>query len=393
MERRWLVLILLFIVRTTIGIQYQSIASTSAFLVKDLGINNTQLGTLIGLYQAAGILLAFPGGVLGRRYGEKKIASLGLLLMTLSGALMAISGSILGITIGRFLCGIGAGLLGTVLTTMCMDWFTGKEIVASMAIFVSSWPFGLSIGLVLLSIVAQSTSWQMSFYLVSALSIASLLLVQLYKPAGPEAKLQSEGFKLSFNKIDFSLLFLAGGVWALFNVGFVIVPSFGPGYLRSLGFSLVDASYLASVVTWVVTPALMIGGYFSGKIGRPNLIMISSFLGIAIVMVLLPYMSSFLLPFLVLGLLFGAPAGLIMALPSEVLKRENRGPGMGVFQTVATAGQTFLPVVAGYLQDATGNNGVSLTYGGACLALAVVFLLAFRVIQSRAKEVALSNFA
>ena len=63
MERRWLILTLLFIVRTTIGIQYQSIASTSAFLVKDLGINNTQLGTLIGLYQAAGILLAARASV------------------------------------------------------------------------------------------------------------------------------------------------------------------------------------------------------------------------------------------------------------------------------------------------------------------------------------------
>ena len=43
-------------------------------------------------YQAPGIILAFPGGVLGRRYDEKRVAGLGLLLMTAAGIFMGVGG-------------------------------------------------------------------------------------------------------------------------------------------------------------------------------------------------------------------------------------------------------------------------------------------------------------
>lgn len=43
MENRWLILAVLFVVRTAMGFQYQSVGSVSSFLVEDLGINYAQL--------------------------------------------------------------------------------------------------------------------------------------------------------------------------------------------------------------------------------------------------------------------------------------------------------------------------------------------------------------
>ena len=53
MGKRWLILIVLFLVRTATSIQYQSVASVSPLLMKYLGIDNVRLGLLIGLYQLA----------------------------------------------------------------------------------------------------------------------------------------------------------------------------------------------------------------------------------------------------------------------------------------------------------------------------------------------------
>jgi MFS family permease len=383
MEKRWLILALLFGVRTMIGIQYQSVASTSAYLIKDFGINYTQLGTLIGLYQAPGILLALPGGVFGRRYGEKKVAGFGLLLMSAAGILMGVGGSFIAIMIGRLLCGVGAGVLGTVLTTMCMDWFTGHEIVTSMAIFVSSWPLGLSLGLVALGAVAASYSWQSSYFVVSALSLASLILLFLFYRAPDEVKEKTSGnsFKINLSRIELLLVLVAGEIWALFNFGFIVLPSFGPSYLASIGFSPSDASLYVSIVTWIVVPTIMLGGYISEKIAHPNLIMITCFAGIGAAMVLIPSTVSLLWIFILLGILFGPPCGLIMALPNEVLKRENRGAGMGVFLTVTAVGSAFLPGLAGFLQDYTGSTVVSILFGGASLFLSIILLILFRQIQ------------
>ena len=63
-SNRWFILAVLFLARTAMGFQFQSIASVSPFLIDELAIDYAMLGTLIGLYMLPGILFALPGGVL-----------------------------------------------------------------------------------------------------------------------------------------------------------------------------------------------------------------------------------------------------------------------------------------------------------------------------------------
>ena len=51
--------------RTSLGFQFQSVASVSPMLVEELGLTGADLGTLIGLYFLPGLALALPGGALG----------------------------------------------------------------------------------------------------------------------------------------------------------------------------------------------------------------------------------------------------------------------------------------------------------------------------------------
>ena len=64
MQNRWLILAVLFVARMSMSYQYQSVGSASSFLVADLHIDYTQLGTLIGLYFLPGVILAVPAGLL-----------------------------------------------------------------------------------------------------------------------------------------------------------------------------------------------------------------------------------------------------------------------------------------------------------------------------------------
>ena len=59
-SERWLILAVLFLARTAMGFQFQSVAALSPFLVDSLGIDYTQLGLLIGLYLLPGIAIAYP---------------------------------------------------------------------------------------------------------------------------------------------------------------------------------------------------------------------------------------------------------------------------------------------------------------------------------------------
>src|SRR4051794_34793164 len=98
-------LAVLFVARTAMGFQFQTVASAGPFLLDALTIDFTALGALIGLYMLPGIFIALPGGMLGQRFGAKRMVLAGLALMVAGGAMMAVSSSFASAAAGRLLSG------------------------------------------------------------------------------------------------------------------------------------------------------------------------------------------------------------------------------------------------------------------------------------------------
>jgi predicted MFS family arabinose efflux permease len=385
MENRWIILAVLFFVRTVLGLQFQSVASVSPFLIDVLDIDYTRLGMLIGLYQLPGIVLAFPGGLLGKRFGDKRVVITALVLMAIGGLIMGLNDSYALTIGGRLLSGMGGIFLNVLLTKMVADWFAGKEIITAMAILMSSWPFGISLGLVSLGPLAAVSSWQLVMYLTAGACLFALVLVAtVYRPP-PVAKGQREGesTRLELSQQEMWLVILAGLIWTLFNVGFIALPSFAPAFLTSIGYTVTYAASLVSLVTWIVIPAVQLGGFVSERLRRPNVILAICFLGVTVVMWMLPYWPYPLVSFILLGLLFGPPTGIIVALPMEVLHPENRAAGMGIFYTSAYGGVTALTTLAGFSRDLTQRAAAPILFGGILLIIAVIILVIFRTLQAR----------
>ena len=51
-DNRWVILGALFLARTSMGYQFQSIGAISPSLIEDLGIGHAEVGTLTGLFQS-----------------------------------------------------------------------------------------------------------------------------------------------------------------------------------------------------------------------------------------------------------------------------------------------------------------------------------------------------
>ena len=145
MANRWIVLALVFVTRTSMGFQFQSVASVAPLMIADLGLSYAQLGTLIGLYMLPGAFFALPGGVIGHRFGVRRVVVAGLILMVAGGAVTAAAGSFGAAVSGRLLSGAGAVVMNILLATMVSAWFAGKELSTAMAIMLTSWPVGLGL--------------------------------------------------------------------------------------------------------------------------------------------------------------------------------------------------------------------------------------------------------
>ena len=148
MTSRWQALALLFSVRMAMAFQFQAIAALSPLIMRDFNTDIADIGLLIGLYLSPGIVLAFPGGAIGKRFGDKPAVLFGLVLMICGGTFVALSSDWSVQIGGRLVAGIGGVILNVLMSKMVTDWFAGREIATAMGIFVNSWPVGIALALV-----------------------------------------------------------------------------------------------------------------------------------------------------------------------------------------------------------------------------------------------------
>jgi MFS family permease len=381
---RWLILAVLFLARTAMAFQFQAVAALSSFFIADFTLDFTQLGLLIGLYLLPGTVIAYPGGLLGRYLGDKRVALLGMMLMVAGGVLSA-SPHYPALFAGRLISGIGAVLLNVLLTKMTTDWFVGREIGTALAVLVASWPFGIGLALVVLPWLAARTSFAaalVSTAVAAALVLALIAAVYRVPPAAAAPLSSHEEQHVRLSPRELGLVSLAGIVWMLFNVGYILVVSFSPALLMSHGLSQREAGFVTSLVSWTVIVTVPLGGVLIDRVGRATLVMIGSLAAFGLGALLTANAPSpALLTFV--GVVAGLPAGAMMVLPSEVLRPVNRAAGMGVFFTWYYAGMALLTPVAGVLRDASGAHGAPLLLAGAVELVAIAVLVFLRLSQRR----------
>jgi predicted MFS family arabinose efflux permease len=383
-DSRWVMLGALFVARTVMGCQFQTVASTAPFLTDAFGINFAQLGTLIGLYMLPGIFIALPGGVLGQRFGAKHVVLAGLLLMAAGGALMAAGSSFLVLAAGRLISGAGAVLINVLITKMVADWFAGREIVTAMAILIASWPCGLALGLLLFTPLAAATSWGAVMNLGALLSLASMLMVAaIYRDPPPVGAQAAPAFHLNLMPSEWLAVSCAGFVWMTYNVGYIVLISFLPSLFTSHGVSPAQATGIVSFLGWTLIPLVPLAGYLAERFHRPNLFLVGGLILAGLASAALPFTAEPIYAFVVVAIVIGAPAGLIMALPAQALRAQSRAAGMGVYFTWYYAGMALLPGAAGSARDLTGSPAAPALFAAAMMVLALMALAGFRRVQAR----------
>ena len=380
---RWAVLAALFLARSALGFHFQSVASVTPLLVEDLGIDFTEVGTLIGLFSLLGVLTALPSGVLAQRFGERRMCLCGLALMTAGGIVMWLGDGFAVIGLGRMVAGTGGVVITVVMVKIVGDLFEGREVVTAMAVLMNSWPVGITIGLWSQGALAETWGWQAVFLTAGIGSFVGMLLVAaVYRPAVP-AVAKRPPQRLAITRAEAAKVSLAGIVWVLYNAGYLMVLSFGPAMLVMRGMDVAAAGLLIGQATFIYMFAIPLGGWMSERLARPNLVMVSCFALGALSVALVPVVDAPLLLFILSAIFIGIPTGNVMALTVETVRPEHRNTGTGLYHTWNHAGLFVGPAVAGWIVDQTGDPASAMYFGGVTVALATVALVALRGVQRR----------
>ena len=381
MPDRWLALALIFVTRVSMSVQFQSIASVGPLVVDDLRLSYAQLGTLVGLYLLPGVALALPGGLVARRFGERRTVVWSLGIMVAGGLLTAWSESFAMAATGRMLSGAGGVLMNMALIKLTADWFAERELATAMAVMLTAWPFGLGAAVASLGALATATSWRLAIVVASATALLGMLLMAfvfrdppIRAAAGASARLRGR---------DVGLAVTSGAAWGIFNVALVVVIAFAPPMLVARGFALGHAGLVASLAIWVSILSVPLGGLLSDRLGRPDLLIVVGSAVATVLVLALPAMPRAVLALLLLGIVVGAVPGALTSLLPRALVAERLAVGLGVsyttFYVVMAAGQP----VAGLARDLTGDPAAPVGVAAVAFALTVLGLAAFRLIETR----------
>lgn len=363
--------------------QYQTVAALAPLMSEAFGVSLADIGLLIGLYLAPGVVIAIPGGGLAARYGDRRIVGLSMVLMLIGGSLMTFGGDWSWLVAGRVLSGIGGVALNVVMTKMAADWFAGREISTAMAIFVNSWPVGIGAALVVLPLAAASATLTVAGTVVlAAVGVGLVLFLASYRPApasGPtagRAKVPVRG------RLPLLALLLAASIWALYNAGLAMVFSFGPTFLTERGWTLTEAGSTVAVFLFLAALTIPAGGVIADRSGRQDLVIWFSCGAFALLLLAaLAVPGGAVMPVIYgMGLVAGLAAGPIVGLPALFLTAEVRALGMGIFFAVYYGANLVTPILAGWAADQTGGAGIVFVLGAVMVALCIPALEALRVI-------------
>jgi len=378
MANRWVALALVFLTRTSMGFQFQSVASVAPLMIADLGLSYTQFGWVFGLYMLPGAFFALPGGVLGQRFGERRMVLAGLALMVAGGALTAGAGGFRTAVAGRVVSGVGAVVMNILLAKMVADWFAGKELSTAMAVMLTSWPVGLGLAAATLGGVAAGASWRAAVVVTALAAGVGLLLMLLYRDAPGVA---AGTARAALGGRDLGLSVSAGFAWGCFNASLVTIVAFGPGLLLARGTPLADAGRVVSLAIWVTMLSVPLGGLITDKLGRPTLLIVTGSLVAAGTVLLIPVLAHAGLAFCLVGLAIGAPPGGLMALLPRALPPERLATGFGVFYTIFYVMMAATQPAAGLVRDVVGDPAAPIVFAAAVMAATVVGLAIFRRIE------------
>jgi MFS family permease len=387
---RWAMLLVIFLTRTSMGFQFQSIAALTSFLVPAFALSYAEVGLLMGLFMLPGVVIAVPGGLLGQRFGSLRVVVVGLGLMIVGGMIVSYSAGLHTAAFGRAIGGVGGVLVNIMLARMVADWFRERELQTAMGLMLSAWPFGMALALVILGPLAAATSWRIAEYVtVAAAGLALALIALAYRDAPAErgapaaAATEPARFHLGVPGRVWALAVSAGIGWAVLNASVIVVASFAPSFLMSRGASVAEAGGITGLALWISILSVPLGGLVADRLKRPRLLVVAGCVATAITIACAARAPWPALWLVASGILLGLPPGIMMALLPRAVRPEHLATALGVFYALFYLGMAVSQTVAGYLRDVTGDAAMPLLFASGLMLVTIAAVVVFWRIEAR----------
>ena len=358
------------------------------YLVKDLGLTNTQLGEISSGFSAAWAIAGLLGGRLSDASGKRKpLLLVTFVVFSLCSFLTGMAGSLGVLLLARILMGLAEGpILPVAQSLVALESSESRRglNMGFMQNFGSNL-LGSFVAPIVLVWLAEAYGWRNAFYLAGlpGLVLAALIWKYIREPVTHE--MTTAAAKADPARMSVAEMFRYRNLWICVLMCICMVPwmilawVFLPQYYANVRhIPATEASYLMGVLGVSAATFSFIVPGLSDKLGRKPVMIVFSLVGVLVPLAVLYYPGSLV----TLGALifFGWSASGVMPLlmgtvPSETIPVKYIATTLGIVMGLGELiGGAVTPTLAGMAADAYGLCATLLIEAGLALMTAVLAL-------------------
>jgi MFS family permease len=384
-----------------------TLAVANPLVMRDLGLNVAGMGVLLSAFLWAYAFSQLPAGALVDRVGPRRLLTIGLTVWSLAQAAAGFATSFGVFVMTRIFLGIGESPQFSSAARVSRDWYNVRERALPVSIVNTAVYIGQAIAPPLLTLLMLSVGWRYMFVVMGFVGLlvagiwygifreqSSIDLTQEERDYLRDGEPQQETQRMTL--ADWGQMFQYRSMWGLvlgnFGAGYIgwLYGAWLPGYLEMERHMSIRATGYVSAIPFAVgilgvTGAGWLADRLMGKgfsaVNSRKIPLVIGIAGAAIFTVCAAEAASnfMAVSFVTLAMLCGSMCSGVVWAMAAVLVPSNRAASAGSFSNFGGyLGGALVPMITGFIVQATGSFQSALLLGGAIGGIATlcwVFLI------------------
>jgi sugar phosphate permease len=395
-KARHTVLAVLFFVWIVCFLDRMAMSTAIPYIAQEFKLSPVEMGVVMSAFFFAYAVCQIPGGLLGDRFGVRKVMCFGIFWWSVFTAVTGMAANLTQMVVMRVLFGLGEGIFPACSFKTISTYFPRRERTTANAIMLASNSLGPAVAPLLVVAIMSAWGWRAVFYCLCLPGILAILAILVFVSNHPAeskyvskeelAEIESDDPVLAPRKMRIAEVFVQPGVWLCFMILFTFdITVWGfmawlPTYLvRARGLNMVNMGIVASLPFFMGTIGCALGGWVSDRYFqyRRKIPVIVAELIVALCLYI-SYTSTDMVVVVICQTVAGGMGlfaiAALWALPMNAIAADVMGTAAGIVNMAGQIAAFVSPLAIGFLVQASGgsfNSSFIFLISGALISAAI----------------------
>jgi MFS family permease len=357
-------------------------------VIAELGLSYAAAGVLASSFFGAYALMQVPAGVLGDRFGRRRVLLIGLWAGAAASVATGFAVSFATLLAARLATGASQGCLFSNDRAIIASVTPADRVALGQAVSFTGPGLGITAGLLLGGLLGERMSWRLAMAVVALPTLLAALLIARLVPSPPAAP-EAEPLPARLARVV-----ARGDLWWLALVGLCVMwvqyvlATWAPLLFMEAGVAeLGRAGLYSSFQGLAGVGGLLLGGWMADRAERAGLgrrvVLLGTLVALAASTALLaavvrrgPSAAALAAGLFLVALCAWGVWGPSFAVLGDTFPRRDLSTAFGLYNSVCVVGAFVGPAVTGWTRDVTGSFAAGCALAAGVAAAGVLATLA-----------------